>query len=268
MPGVLPEAERPLCCIGLDLAWAPHNTSGAAVVVGGAAGGELIDTATLGSNAEIVDYVLHHAPHRPALVAVDAPLRVPNEHGQRPAEAELRRVFARYQAGAHPANRRLLARDGAVRGETLVAALAAHGFVEAAAIAANQPARQITEVYPHAAMIGLFDLPRTLKYKARHARARRLDAWHSYQRHLEALHDADPPLRGHAALLAQDVAALRGRALQHYEDRVDAVLCAYIALYAFRWGAARCGTFGTLAAGHIFTPLPAAYWPAQQDKAP
>jgi predicted RNase H-like nuclease len=147
-----------------------------------------------------------------------------------------------------------------VRGETLVAALAAHGIVETPAIEAGVPARQITEVYPHAAMIGLFGLTRTLKYKARRGRSdtERLAAWRCYQHHLAALHDADPPLRGHAELLAQDVAVLRGRALKHYEDRIDAVLCAYIALYALRWGAARCGTFGTLAEGHIFTPVPAA----------
>jgi predicted RNase H-like nuclease len=249
-----------IVCIGLDLAWSPRNTSGAAVVVGDAAGGTLTDTAILGGDDEVVGYVLRHASRGPALVTVDAPLRVPNERGRRPAEAELGRVFGRYQAGAYPANRRLLARGGHVRGETLVAALAAHGFVEAPAIEAGVPARQITEVYPHAAMIGLFGLLRTLKYKTRRGRSdtERQEAWRCYQHHLAALHDADPQLRGHADLLAQDAAALRGRALKHYEDRIDAVLCAYIALYAFRWGTARCGTFGTLAEGHIFTPVPAA----------
>lgn len=251
-----------IVCIGLDLAWSPRNPSGAAVVVGDAAGGTLRETAILGGDSEIVAYVLRHAPPGPALVAVDAPLRVPNEHGRRPAEAELGRVFGRYEAGAYPANRRLLAREGRVRGETLVAALGAHGFAEAPAIEASQPARQITEVYPHAAMIGLFGLSRTLKYKARPHRApeERVAAWRCYQQHLAHLHQADPPLRGLADLLAQDVAALRGQALKHYEDRIDAVLCAYIALYAFRWGAARCGTFGTLAEGHIFAPLPEALW--------
>jgi predicted RNase H-like nuclease len=249
-----------IVCIGIDLAWSPCNASGAAVVVGDAAGGTLRETAILGGDDEVVGYVLRHAPDGPALVTVDAPLRVPNEQGRRPAEAELGRVFGRYEAGAYPANRRLLAREGRVRGETLVAALAAHGFAEAPAIEAGQPARQITEVYPHAAMIGLFGLPRTLKYKARHPPAERLAAWHSYQQHLEHLHQADPLLRGHADLLAQDVAALRGQALKRHEDRMDAVLCAYIALYAFRWGAARCGTFGTLAEGHIFAPLPEALW--------
>jgi predicted RNase H-like nuclease len=252
-------------CIGIDLAWSPQRTSGAAVVVGDAAGGTLVDTAILGGDDEVVGYVLRHAPDGPALVTVDAPLCVPNEHGRRPAEAELGRVFGRYEAGAYPANRRRIAYGGRVRGETLVAALGAYGIVEAATIEAGLPARQITEVYPHAAMIGLFGLTRTLKYKYRAGRpaAERLAAWRCYQHHLSALHQADPPLHGLADLLAQDVAVLRGRARKDYEDRLDAVLCAYIALYALRWGAARCRVFGTRAAGHIFTPVPAALWAAQ-----
>jgi predicted RNase H-like nuclease len=74
---------------------------------------------------------------------------------------------------------------------------------------------------------------------------------------LRALAAADPPLRGHEELLSRDVATLRGRRLKDYEDQIDAVLCAYVALYAFRWGAARCRTFGTIEEGYIFTPVSA-----------
>jgi predicted RNase H-like nuclease len=247
-----------ITCIGIDLAWSPRNPTGAAVLSGTAQGGTLADVTTLRDDGEIVAYIAQHARTDTVLVAVDAPLVVPNSAGQRPGEAELNRVFARYAAGAYPANRRLLARDGVVHGEALVAALAAHGFVHAPAIAAHVPARQVTEVYPHPAMVALFGLERTLCYKARRrSRAERLAAWQQYQQHLRGLAAAEPALQGHEALLAQDVAALRGRALKQYEDQVDALLCAYIALYAFRWGAARCRTFGTLEAGYIFTPCPA-----------
>jgi predicted RNase H-like nuclease len=249
-----------LTCIGIDLAWSPRNRSGAAVVRGDAAGGSLIETALLGDVDEIAAYIAHHAQPGSMLVAVDAPLCVPNQSGRRPAEAELGRVFGRYEAGAHPANRRLLGRycGGAVRGEVLVAALEAMGIAYAPAIAAGAAARTVTEVYPHAAMIGLFGLERTLKYKVgrRRSRATRLEAWRHYQQHMLALYGAEPALHGHAPLLAQDVAPLHGRALKAYEDQVDALLCAYIALYAFRWGAARCHTFGSLEGGSIFTPLP------------
>jgi predicted RNase H-like nuclease len=251
-----------ITCIGLDLAWSPRNPSGAAVIACGGAsfrnGGVLVETALLGDMDEIVAYVGRHAGGGPAIVAVDAPLRVPNEDGRRPAEAAIGRWFGRYQAGAHPANRRRLAFDGVVRGEALVAALEARGFSHRAAVAAGQPVRQVVEVFPHPATIALFELERTLKYKARPGRsmAERLDAWREYQALLRALAAADPALRGHEALLSRDVAALRGRRLKDYEDQVDALLCAYIALYAFRWGDVRCRTFGTLEQGYIFTPVP------------
>ncbi len=251
-----------LTCIGLDLAWSPRNATGAAVLRGDAHGATLHDSGIVQHDDEIIAYVVAHATTPTVLVAVDAPLCVPNTSGRRVAEHELAQVFAPYQAGAHPANRRLLTYNGAVRGETLVAALAAHGFHETAAIAAGQPGRTITEVYPHAAMIGIFDLPRTLKYKARPNRtlAERQAAWQHYQQLLASLQQATPALHGHTELVAQPVAALRGKHLKHYEDRVDALFCAYVALYAYHWGAARCRTFGTLADGHIFAPVPPALW--------
>ena len=244
--------------IGIDLAWSPRNPTGAAVLRGDAGGAGLIDHGLLGDDRSIIDYIVRHASEGSAIVAVDAPLWVPNETGRRPGEAEIGRVFARYQAGAHPANRSRLAFDGIVRGEALVASLAAHGFVHAPEIAAGVPVRQVIEVFPHPAMVALFGLERTLKYKAKPRRSAelRLSEWRRYQAYLAALAAADPPLRDHAALTSQDVAALRGRRLKDYEDQVDALMCAYIALYAFRWGAARCRSFGTFEGGYIFTPVP------------
>jgi predicted RNase H-like nuclease len=251
--------------IGIDLAWSPRNRSGAAVLRGFATGATLVDFAVLGTDAAIVAYIERHAGAGPAIVAVDAPLCVPNETGRRACETELQRVFGRYQAGPHPANRGLLAFDGVVRGEALVAALAAHGFTCSAAIEAGEPARRVVEVFPHPATIALFGLPRTLKYKKASQPARRAEAladWRRYQHCLRSLASADPPLAGHERFLAEDVAALRGRALKGYEDRADALLCAYVALYALRWGTARCRAFGDLASGAVFTPVPPDLWPA------
>lgn len=245
--------------IGLDLAWSERNLTGAATLRGGPTGAALAEApALLGDLGSIVTYVCRSAGDGPAVVAVDAPLRVPNATGGRPAEAALARVFRRFEAGAHPANRRLLTRGPeGVRGEALMERLAGHGFRAADQIAAGEGGRLITEVYPHAAMVALFGLDRTLKYKARGRRGReeRLEAWRAYQGHIRGLADADPRLQSAGDLLAVDVATLRGGALKGYEDRVDALLCAYIALYAHRWGAARCRTFGDLASGWILTPV-------------
>ncbi len=262
-----------LICIGLDLAWSARNPSGVAtleVEIGDPQApnltGHLRDNRLLQTDQEIVDYIQAQAGGDPCLVAVDAPLRVPNPSGQRRAEAELNRVFRAYAAGAHPANRRLLAKNGQVRGEALVQALSRYGFREQASIEQGSLARQITEVFPHSAMVSLFGLSRSLPYKARPRRAwlQREQAWRLYQQHLRALASADPSLQGHEPLLQVEVGSLRGRQLKNYEDQVDALLCAYIALYGFRWGSRRCHSFGNLQEGHIFTPLP----PSWQGKSP
>lgn len=246
--------------LGLDLAWSPRNPTGAAVITGDAAGGALADVALLRDDAEIVAYVERHAGAGPAIVAVDSPLWVPNATGRRPAEADISQAFRKYDAGAHPANRQRLAFGGVVRGEALVAALESRGFVHAPAIVAGVAVRQVVEVYTHPAIVALFGLERILRYKARPNRSidERLREWRRFQEYLRALSDADPPLHNHAALLAQDVSALRGRRLKDYEDQIDALFCAYIALYAFRWGAARCRIFGNFEEGYIFTPVPEA----------
>jgi predicted RNase H-like nuclease len=248
-----------ITCIGIDLAWSPRNPTGVATIVGDETGGALVETALLGGDQEIIAYVERHAGDGLALVAIDAPLWVPNQTGRRPAEAEIGRAFGRYQAGAHPANRQRLAFDDVVRGEALVATLRTLGFAHRPAIVAGAPVRQVVEVYPHPATIALFELERTLKYKARPGRSidQRLGAWQQFQAHLRKLATADPPLHGQEELLSHDASTLRGRRLKDYEDQVDALLCAYIALYAFRWGAARCQTFGSLEQGYIFTPVPA-----------
>lgn len=152
-----------LICIGLDLAWSTRNPSGLATlrVQLGDPGrqnltGHLVDSRILQTDEEILDYIQAQAGEDPCLVAVDAPLRVPNLSGQRRAEAELNRVFRAYAAGAHPANRRLLEKNGQVRGEALVQALSRYGFREQANIERGKLTRQVTEVFPHSALVSLF----------------------------------------------------------------------------------------------------------------
>ena len=189
--------------IGLDLAWSARNPTGAALVAGDQHSGTLVTTQLLGADDEVIAFVAEQAGDGPALVTIDAPLCVPNPTGRRPAEAEISQAFARYHAGAHPANRSRLAVDGEVRGEVLVDRLEALGFVHQAEVAAGVSVRQIVEVYTHPALIAFFALERIIQYKARpkRAHAHRLDEFRRYQRLMESLQEANPALRGTDAFL-------------------------------------------------------------------
>lgn len=259
--------------IGLDLAWSSRNGTGAAAIEGDERAGRLVLSALLRDDDEIVGFVREQAgagPDAPAIVAVDAPLCVPNEDGRRPAEAEIGRMFARYHAGAHPANRRRLAPYGVVRGETLVERLAALGFVHRPEVSALEPARQVVEVYPHPAMVSIFRLERILKYKARRTIApeARLAAFGRYHDLLRSLATAEPALLGADELLGREMAGLRRSELKDHEDRLDGLMCAYVAHYLWRWGMARARVFGSLEHGYITSPVPPEHWVAAPGATP
>ncbi len=240
--------------IGIDLAWGERNPSGGAVI----RNGRLLSTrGDLTSLESIVDFVASYlGPTTGAVVAVDAPLRVPNVSGIRPCERELNGEWARFQAGAHPANRQLLARSGDVRGEKLVDLLVQqHRFTEATSIPQKSPDRLICEIYPHPAHISLFKLDKTIKYKRGSVSARRQELIR-YQQFLRSLREARPFLKKTKDLLVRtDVNALRGRALKAYEDQLDALCCAYIGYYLWWHGPQRARTYGTLADGHVIVPI-------------
>lgn len=234
------------------------------MIRGDAGGGWLLSTTLLSDDASVLAYVEAQAGEGPAIVAIDAPLTVPNPTGRRPAEAEVGTVFGRFQAAAHPTNRtRLADAVGVVRGEALAGALEQRGFIHDPHIPTGELVRRVIEVYPHPAMVALFGLRRTLKYKNKgQAREVLVEAWSALHGHLAVLEHADPFLTGLDAHLAVDPSALRGWALKDHEDRTDAIVCAYIALYAHRWGLERNEILGTLEGGYIFTPTLPERWDA------
>lgn len=251
--------------IGVDLAWSDRNPSGFAVLEGDERGARLAASpVTITSVPAVVAAIGDAAATGPAFVAVDAPLAVPNATGRRPAEAELGRDFARFFAGAHPANRGLAywQRAGYITGERLVELLCVqYGFNADPTPAhdARAARRLVFETYPHPAIVSLFALNRRLLYK-RGDPAQRI-AGLSALRGLvaEALPRVEPPLCPSpelAAFCAEDLTGLRGRARKGYEDRLDGLICAYLAYYYWYWGDARCRMYGNVAEGHIITPRP------------
>ena len=51
-----------------------------------------------------------------------------------------------------------------------------------------------------------------------------------------------------------DPVDLRGQALKHNEDQLDALLCCYLAAHYWYWGAVRNEMIGDLTRGHIVVP--------------
>jgi predicted RNase H-like nuclease/ppGpp synthetase/RelA/SpoT-type nucleotidyltranferase len=248
--------------VGVDLAWGDRRPTGLAVLDDG---GRLLHLSTARGDDEIVESLAAYVDGD-CLVALDAPLIVRNATGSRPGEAALNRDFAPFDAGAHPSNTgKPEFRDG-TRGGRLCARLGLDLNPR------SGRARRAIEVYPHPATIALFHLGRTLKYKQKAGRT--LEELRSELTVLmglvEGLSAADPPMEVAgdvwAALVASVAAATRKSQLRVVEDQVDAVLCAYIALFADR-RPERTTTYGDLEHGYIVTPtLPGGLTPRPRGK--
>jgi predicted RNase H-like nuclease len=156
--------------VGIDLAWSPRNPSGGAVL--SASGDVLASTSALGGDEQVVDFVTEALPRNlPGLVAIDAPLSVPNETGARPCDRNVASVFGRFHAAPYPANRQNLNRYGGLRAEAIRRRLEALGFRNDPAIGRKDDTRRVIEVFPHPATVSLFQLSYTLKYKTRPSRS-------------------------------------------------------------------------------------------------
>lgn len=217
--------------VGVDLAWAGRNPTGVAAVD---ADGCLVGVGAARDDASVL------AALRPyvvgdCLVAFDAPLVVANRTGQRPAEAALNRDFRQFEAGAYPANTEKPEFADVPRAARLARQLALDMDPLSSAT------RRAIEVYPHPATVALFRLPRALKYKAKPGRSvdllksellRLMDGVEGLAQAGVRMQVAGQP--DWVSLRRQVTVAQRKSDLRAAEDPIDAVVCAYVALYAQR----------------------------------
>jgi predicted RNase H-like nuclease len=254
----------PVHFAGVDLAWAGRNPTGVAVVD---ADGLLVHLTAVRDDAEVLAALSPYV-RGDCLVAFDAPLVVTNRAGQRPAEAALNRDFRRFEAGAHPCNTTKPEFADGPRAARLAQAMGLD-------MDPRSPAtRRAVEVYPHPATVVLFRLERTLKYKAKPGRdvARLKSELLLLMDGIEKLAHAAVPLYvaehdDWAELRRRVVAAQRKSDLRRAEDPVDAVVCAYVALYAQRCPA-DITIYGDFATGYIVTPSLRASAPVARRSVP
>lgn len=95
-------------------------------------------------------------------VAVDAPIVISNQTGQRIAERLINREFGRYHAGCHSANAN---RPFAKLTTGFGIALEQRGYLPADRITPRLRGKFQIAVHPHAAMVRLFGLQRIIKYE-------------------------------------------------------------------------------------------------------
>ncbi|GAA2175690.1 hypothetical protein GCM10009846_26550 [Agrococcus versicolor] len=243
---------QPVAHVGIDLAWGLRGRTGIAAVD---SSGALTASDTLSTDDEIAAWIERHAP-RTGVVAMDAPLVVANPAGSRPCEKLLHAVFGRFDAGGYPSNTSNPHFDPP-RALTLARRLGL-------SIDPALPHREhvAIEVYPHPAMIGIFELGRTLKYKRKKQSA---ELQLAETRRLLDLMEGIAELRlGDSRDWARirevvDASTSRG-ALGSVEDEIDGIFCAHLAwLWAQRPSALQ--VYGDVETGYIVAPPPPTWAP-------
>jgi predicted RNase H-like nuclease/ppGpp synthetase/RelA/SpoT-type nucleotidyltranferase len=222
--------------LGIDLAWGEKNPTGIAVLDDSC---RLLRLSAVTTDAAIEATVAAYADGR-VIAGIDSPLVVTNPTGSRPAEQALSADFRKFHAGTHPSNTGKPEFAHGTRGARVA---------ERLGLVVHETA---LEVYPHAALVALFDLDGILTYKDK--RGRDLPHLRSELLRLmglvESLVTTDQTW---ANLRAAVEGATRKSDLRVAEDQVDAVVCAYVAWYADRHPD-RVTAYGDEETGIIVTP--------------
>lgn len=240
--------------LGIDLAWKPVKRTGLAVVDDA---GRLVASGTAISDDDI-DAWISSQDGTVVVAAVDAPLVVPNETGQRAGETELARAYGKYSAGPYSSSKQIPYFDPP-RAEVLAKRLvwsvdpANHGTVE-------QPA--CIEVYPHPAMVALFSLPQRILYKKGAARAQGFTELVTLFESLSSLRLAE---NARWQELCNVISAPKPGDLDRAEDEIDAILCAHLA-WLWHHQPDSLQVYGSLATGYIVAPPPPSH-PAVRSSA-
>ena len=228
--------------VGIDLAWGEREPTGLAVLD---ADGQLVHVSAVRTDDEIAERLAPYVDG-PCLVGVDAPLIVTNPTGSRPAEKQLSKDFRRFEAGTHPSNTSKPEFENGSRGARICKRLGLDMDPR------SGRERRAIEVYPHPATVVLFGLSKTLKYKQKPGRD--LAFLRSELLTLMTYVEQIVPSTGAwQTLRAQVEGASRKVDLRRVEDQVDAVVCAYVALFAERWPD-RTRVYGDFEHGYIVTP--------------
>ncbi|MEO1621535.1 MAG: DUF429 domain-containing protein [Cyanobacteria bacterium J06632_3] len=236
--------------IGLDLGW-QSGPSGVCCLVFQDDEWTVQSLDRLATLEDVLRWLDEVAPdNTPAIIGVDAPLVIPNETGMRSPDRLAHKYFGKYHAGCYPANRNSPFAD---RLTAFSHALEARGFQHAPCIHPQRAGRYQAEVFPHPASIQLFGLSKILKYKKGRIAERAQALGQLRQLILTQLPQHEPPL----VISSLPAVPSGGKALKALEDRLDSILCAYVAAYWWYWGTQRNAVLGDGACGYIVVPCPA-----------
>lgn len=230
--------------IGVDLAWGDKKADGVCFLRAKKTSGRILGyDYPQGDQALVASIESRIRDSEEILMTIDAPLVLPNVTGTRPVDRLTHRMFHREHAACHPANLRKCPRPPRVLGR-----LASLGIVPGWEV--RKGMRVAAEVYPHPAMVRLFRLPRIVKYKKGSVREKRKE----FKRLQRLMRKLIKDHFGRLRLDAESVRLLRETWSKPVEDRLDALFCALIGYWHWRYRGKRSEVIGDIRTGFILLP--------------
>lgn len=239
---------RPPRFLGLDMAWAPRNSSGGAVMELTEDGDvKLTSAASMRAHEDILGWVARNRGRSGCVLAVNAPMIVENTGGRRPCDVLLEKHFAAvdsYQVNTVNASQpRMMGR-----------ALMRMGFDPHPGAEGDR----LIETYNQPTQVLLFDVERPIRLKIGPVGSRKEAVDRFRELLYEKLGDANPRLVDSPALDAlidADLPSSNGSRVGELEERLEAVLCAYTAAYLYVRGPEACAMLGDLNEGYLLIPM-------------
>ena len=234
--------------LGIDLAWSENNSSALAfgelhysnlkltkIVYQKINGGHIKNI--LQSKSEIMG------------VAIDAPLIINNHYSARSCEKLITKKYGKYDAGCYPMN---LGNKLAKNLLKISESIENLGFKHL-----NQSGKWMIEVYPHPAMIEIFELDKIIKYKKGNVGEKK-NGQVLLAEKIKSLADSncvsfDPKIGGDC-LNSDKILSLKGKYLKKNEDILDAIVCLYIAALYQLDPAPNDNVYGDIANGYTYVP--------------
>lgn len=227
--------------VGIDLAWS--NTNKSAICI--ATDNTIIKVDMIDTIESIVQLISSYKKNYYITVAIDAPLKVPNDIRNRQIEKDFIKDFAKYKISMLPVSRTLLEKQfGFLKGELLRQALEKSGFTFGL-----QHDYNIIEVYPHSTIAVCFNDNKILPYKRKSGRkiADIKLALNRYQNFLKTIYNNN--------ILEMNLINFKGKQLKEYEDKLDSIICAYTLQYFFE-NKQRCKIYSMENQEYFITPFP------------
>jgi putative endonuclease len=207
--------------IGIDLAWGEKSLSGFCALHVEKNRLKILDVKLLKSIDDIIFEIEKYKDCK-LFVGVDAPLVVPNESANREIEKKFNKDFAKYKISMLPANRKILTKySPKIRSEELFLKLTKLGFKRD--YSAN---KVVFEVYTHSTIAMCFNNHKILPYKRKKGRSTEF-----IRQHLEIYKNYLKRVITNHKVFKEDISTCRGQKLKDYEDKLDAITCAYTMKY-------------------------------------